>query len=137
MIVSMDFVMVLADEVEEFVGREPMVGGFDEELLDEWLEGAHALGTQAGPAIGHEASGTGVAGEHAFIRQATDGLLDGIRVHTQLAADHADRRHLRARLELAGGDGFFHRTDDLFVDRLAELDLDGEGKHGAQLYDVL
>jgi hypothetical protein len=52
--VSMDLLVVLADEVEEFVGIESVVGGLDEELFDEWFEGAEALGAGRGAAVRYE-----------------------------------------------------------------------------------
>lgn len=124
---------MLADEFEEFVGRESVVGGLDEELFDERLEGAEPLRTGRGAALGDETSRAGVAGEHAFVGEAADGFLDGVRVHAQLAADDADGWHLCTGQELTRGNCFFHCTDDLFVDRLPELNLNSEWKHDRKI----
>ena len=46
MIVSMDFLILYFDEIDEFRLAEAVVCGFDEQLLDEWLERLELLRAQ-------------------------------------------------------------------------------------------
>ena len=137
MIVSMDLLALFLDEFDEGSFAQPVVGGLDEQLLDEWLERLELLRAERWSAIGDETSLPRMAGKHALIGEAADGFLDGVRVHAEFTADHPHRRHLLARLELASGDGFFHRSDDLLVDRLAQLEVDQEWQHETVLLVVI
>jgi len=133
MIVSMNLLALFLNESEEIRFAQPVVGGLDDQLFDERLECLELLRAERRQAVNDVAALAWMTGENVFLGEAADGLLDGVRVHAELAADHADGRHLLAGLELAGRNGLFYSPDDLLVDRLAQLEVDQEWQHATVL----
>ena len=78
-----------------------------------------------------------MAFQDALDREPADGFLDGVRIDRQLAANGADGGHLLAGVELAGGNRLLHRSYDLLVDRLAQLEVDKERQHATVLVVVI
>jgi hypothetical protein len=123
MIVSMDFLALFLDEIEKIGSTQAVVRSFNEQLFDEWLEGLELLRAQRGPAVCHKAALPRVTFEDTLIGESANGLLDGVRVHAELAANDANRWHLLPWLKLANRNRLLYRSNDLFVDRLAQLEM--------------
>ena len=127
-----EFFLFGLDELEEPGFADAVVRRFDKKTFDQGREGFGLGLFGRGGFPSHEAPLAGMDFQNALGGQFADGFLDRVGVDPKFLAEGSHRREPVAGEEPLGSDGAFHGMDDLFIDRLAGLELDGKGKHGKE-----
>jgi hypothetical protein len=132
MALFIEFSLFGLDQLEEEGFADAQVRRFDQELLDQGAEGFD-LGLPGGGALRpHKAPLPWMNLQNALGREFADGFLNGVGIDPELLADGAHGREPVARQKPPGCHGAFDGMDELFIDRLTGLELDGKRKHGKE-----